>query len=209
MTYEIDPRLSGQTYDPQNFRDVADTELGRAVWAWLAREENVIRMETASYLERAAVEPLGPLLVEHFGAEIAEDRLKQLIGHMVRQIMEALGYELVQPGMRIAKGMFTTGARYQRPTEKRDRSMRITPEQRQAWLLKTAQSPFNQWLNAQVRDENGQLILGKLYDVARRHGVERPERYAHLNPGQQRMTLGLQLRARVAPSEYDPGSPER
>ncbi len=209
MTSEIDPRLSGQTYDPQNFRDIADTELGRAVWAWLARESNVIRMETASYLERAAVEPLGPLLVEHFGAEIAEDRLKQLIGHMVRQIMEALGYELVQPGMRIAKGMFTTGARYQRPAEKRDRSMRITPEQRQAWLLKTAQSPFNQWLNTQVRDENGQLILEKLYDVARRHGVERPERYAHLNPGQQRMTLGLQLRARVAPSEYDPGSPDR
>lgn len=209
MNFEFDPRLDGQTYDPQNFRDLAETDLGRAVWVWLARMDNVVRMETASYLERAAVEPLGPFLVEHFGPEIAEDRLKQLIGHMVRQIMEALGYELVQPGMRIAKGMFTTGARYQRPSEKRDRSMRITPEQRQAWLTKTAQSPFNRWLNAQVRDSNGQLVLEKLYDVARKYGVERPERYAHLNPGQQRMTLGLQVRSRVSPIEYGEDAAEQ
>src|SRR5258706_16462728 len=109
----IDHRLERCTYDPQNFRDIAETDLGRELWNWLRRRETAIRMETASYLERSAVEPLGPTLVADFGPDIAEDRLKQVIGHMVRQIMEALGYELVQPGMRIARGMFTTGARYQ------------------------------------------------------------------------------------------------
>lgn len=202
MTH-TDRRLKTFSYEPQNFRDVAETDFGHALLAWLTHRDNVIRMETASYLERAAVEPLGPHLVQHFGAEIAEDRMKQFIGHMVRQIMEHLGYELAQPGMRIAKGLFTTGARYQLPADSRDRSMRITPEQRQAWLQKTAESPFNVWLNSQVRNERGQLDLEKLYAVARRHGVERPERYERLNPGQQRMTLGLQLRSRVKPEEYE------
>lgn len=200
----IDPRLAALGYEPQNFRDLAESDLGRELWRWLRDRESVIRMETASYLERAAVEPLGPCLVEEFGPEIAEDRNKQFIGHMVRQVMEGLGYSLVQAGMRIARGMFTTGARYQLPGEERDRSMRITAEQRKAWLANTAQSAFNQWLNPQVRGPDGQLDLKRLYDVARRHGVDNPEKYSHLNPGQQRMTLGILLRRKVDPSLYEP-----
>lgn len=134
---------------------------------------------------------------------MAEDRYKQMIGHMVRQIMEALGYALVQPGARIAKGLFTTGARYQQESDKRDRTMRITREQRQAWLERTAKSPFNEWLNARVRRTDGKLDLEKLYSVAADYGINDCGAYKHLNPGQQRMTIGIKLRALVPPREYD------
>lgn len=203
MDKKLDHRVETLRYEPQNFRDVAEAEHGKRLWDWLRSHDNIIRMETASYLGRSAIEPLGPFLVRDFGAEIAEYRLKQAIGHMVRQIMEAIGYEHVQHTMRISsQGLFTTGSRYQLPTEKRDRSMKITREQRLAWLEKTAESPFNLWLNPQISDSEGKLDLDKLYEVARRYGIEKREKYKHLNPGQQRMNIGIQLRKVVDPKEY-------
>src|SRR5262245_9801225 len=80
--------------------------------------------------------------------------------------------------------------------------MRVTSEQRSAWLKKTADSPFNLWLNAQVRDADGGLDLGLLHDLAKRYGVDRQAQYAHLGPGQQRMNIGNMLRRRVPPVEY-------
>jgi hypothetical protein len=187
-------------YDPQNFRDVFETELGAGVWEFLIRPDNVIRMETASFLERAAVEPLAPGLVAEFGPDIAQDRIKQMIGHMVRQIMEAVGYEIDRPGLRITReSLFSSGARYQPQNQSRDRTMKITPEQRQAWLEKTAKSGFNVWLDQQVKGPDGKLDLERLYEVARRYGIEK--RYDHLNPGQQRMNIGVMLRTRVTHEE--------
>jgi len=203
MLHEIDDRLAQLRYDPQHFRDVAESEIGVALWNFLTRSDTVIRLETASYLERAAVEPIGPYLLAEFGPEVAEDRLKQTVGHMVRQVMEQLGYELVQPGVRMVKGMFTTGARYQLPAEQRDRAMKITREQRQAWLERTAASPFNVWLNGQVRDTDGKLNLDRLYSVAAQYGISGREGYAHLNPGQQRMTVGIKLRTKVPSSVFE------
>ena len=187
-------------YDPQNFRDVFETELGAGVWDFLIRPDNVIRMETASFLERAAVEPLAPGLVAEFGPDIAQDRIKQMIGHMVRQIMEAVGYEIDRPGLRITReSLFSSGARYQPQNQNRDRTMKITPEQRQAWLEKTAKSSFNIWLDQQVKGPEGKLDLDRLYEVARRYGIDK--RYDHLNPGQQRMNIGVMLRTRVSQEE--------
>lgn len=78
--------------------------------------------------------------------------------------------------------------------------MRITREQRKAWQAKTADSPFNRWLDGQVKRSDGTLALAKLYEVARRWGIEK--RYDHLNPGHQRMIVGVMLRSRVPESEY-------
>jgi hypothetical protein len=195
-------QLDNLNYDPQNFRDLFVTDLGKAIWEFLTRPDNVIRMETASYLDRAAVEPLSPGLVSEFGPEIGQDRIKQMVGHMVRQIMEALGHEIDRPGLRITReSLFSSGARYRRRDHLRDRSMRITPDQRQAWLERTAKSPFNQWLDRQVKGADGRLNLERLYEVARKYGIER--RYDHLNAGQQRMNIGVMLRARVSQQEIE------
>ncbi len=83
----------------------------------------------------------------------------------------------------------------------RDRRMTITREQREAWLKNTADSPFNRWLDRQVKSSDGTLDLDKLYEVARRYRIEK--RYDHLNPGQQRMNIGVMLRNRVPAEEYE------
>ena len=75
----------------QNFRDLYETEVGGELWGFLTRPDNVLRMETASQLERAALEPLASGLVTEFGDEVRDDRTKQMLGHMTRQIMEARG----------------------------------------------------------------------------------------------------------------------
>lgn len=203
MHFQIDSRLTDLIYNSASFKDIGEGIIGRVLWTWLQRSDNVIRMETASYLERSAIEPLGLYLLLEFGEDVAEDRCKQMIGHMTRQIMEKLGYELVQKSMTISKGMFSTGARYQRADEKRDRSMRITKEQRESWLTKTANTPFNIWLKKEVVDENGKLDLNRLYAIAAKYGITDIERYKSLNPGQQRMTIGNRLRSIVPPTVYE------
>src|SRR5687768_1486993 len=98
------------TYDPQNFGDLYATPLGGAVWEFLNLPENILRMETASFLERPAVEPLSSELLKEFGSEVAQDRVKQMIGHMVRQVMEGRNYTVAQQGVRITRNrVFSTG----------------------------------------------------------------------------------------------------
>jgi len=201
MTDHHMPDLSGLDYDPKNFKDLAETDLGKAIWDFLKRPDNLVRMETATLLERAAVEPLAPGFVAEFGDEARDDRIKQMIGHMTRQIMEALGFEHDRNGLRITRAsLFTSGAIYRRP-DRPKRTMTITKEQREAWVKNTARSPFNMWLDRQVKRPDGTLDLEKLYAVARTYGIEK--RYDRLNPGQQRMNIGVMLRKRVPETEYE------
>lgn len=196
------PDLRALVYQSQNFRDMYETEVGQEIWSFMKRPENVVRMETATFLERAAVEPLAPGLLTEFGPDVAEDRFKQMIGHMARQIMEAIGYEIERPGLRITReSLFSTAARYRKPGEDRDRSMKISKEQRVAWQKKTASSPFNRWLEKEVKRSDGTLDLESLYAIAHEFGIEK--RYDHLTPGQQRMTIGIKLRKAVPPSQYE------
>lgn len=92
--------LSNLKYDAQSFRDLYESELGQELWGILTRADNIIRMETATFLEQAAVEPLGPELLNcaGLGIWVNDDRVKQMVGHMARQIMEHLGYEMTDRG---------------------------------------------------------------------------------------------------------------
>jgi hypothetical protein len=56
------------------------------------------------------------------------------------------------------------------------------------------------WLDGQVKQPDGTLDLEKLYKVAQRYGIGK--RYERLNPGQQRMNVGVMLRTRVPHEEY-------
>lgn len=87
-----------------------------------------------------------------------------------------------------------------------ERTMRVTPEQREAWAANTAAGPFNRWLDLQVRDGSGAFDLERLYALAERYGIRKRNEYAHLNPGQQRMNLGNMLRRVVPESEYEGGT---
>ncbi len=98
-----------------SFSDIADTNLGKELWAFLTSHESLIMMETASYLSKPALEPLQPSLLERFGDEVKRDRVKQMLGKMVRQIMEERGYALDQVGVRLKQNsLFLSAARYKK-----------------------------------------------------------------------------------------------
>src|SRR3954451_10655298 len=140
---------------------------------------------------------------ESSGQDPRDERVKQMIGHMARQIMESLGYEVDRLGMRLVRqSLFTTAARYRHPQQHRVGKMMITREQRLAWQENTARSPFNEWLDPQVKRPDGTLDLDKLYEIAKSYGIT--ERYEHLNPGQRRMNIGIKLRTRVPKEIYEP-----
>ena len=58
------------------------------IWTCLNGPENVIRMETATFPSRPAVEPLSPYLLERFGDQAGEASINQMCGHMIRQVLE-------------------------------------------------------------------------------------------------------------------------
>jgi hypothetical protein len=101
-------------YEAGRYKSTFDSESGQEIWNFLVQPENIIRMETATYLSRPAIEPLSPLLRERFGELSKKDRIKQMMGHMVRQIMEHRGYALQQGNVKIssANSIFSRASRY-------------------------------------------------------------------------------------------------
>lgn len=101
-------------YAPGRFNSTYETNNGPKVWQFLNQFENVVRMETATYLSRPAAEPLSPFLLSEFGPSIKEDRMKQMIGHMIRQVLEANGYQMDRSNVRITTNgnIFSSASRY-------------------------------------------------------------------------------------------------
>jgi hypothetical protein len=141
---------SGLEYQGRHFNHVSYI-VERALWAFLTRPDNIVRMETATSLDRAAVEALSGPLIAEFGIEIDQREVKQVIGHMVKQIMESLGYE-AERTLRITRpGLFTSGLAFRRIATSRDRSMPVTKEERRARLGTVQGDAFGAWFDSQVR----------------------------------------------------------
>ena len=60
--------------------DLAGTPRGEALWAFLNEKDSLIRLETATYLRRPALEGVQEQLLERFGPEIKGWRWKQMMG---------------------------------------------------------------------------------------------------------------------------------
>jgi hypothetical protein len=86
--------------------------------------------------------------------------------------------------------------------------MKISKERREHWEQNTRDDAFNRWLKPQITGPGGALDLDRLYAVAEGFGLDGRDRYAHLNPGQQRMTLGNRLRRAVPRAVYENGAAE-
>jgi hypothetical protein len=110
-------------YDPGSFSDLFHTPMGQALWAYLNEHDNLIRMDTATFLGRPAAEPLSPGLIAKFGDQVKQPRIKQFIGHMIRQILERRAYRIDRQNVRIRKiewQMFTSATRYKLSTGNKD-----------------------------------------------------------------------------------------
>lgn len=105
-------------FNAGNFSDLAESGFGKRLWAFMNERETVVRMEAATYLSRPALEVVQPYLIERFGNEVSNennDRIKQMIGKMARQVMEHHGYQLDQMGVRLRRNeLFLSAARYKK-----------------------------------------------------------------------------------------------
>lgn len=105
------------SYSPDKFANEYATPEGQLLWQILNRDDNLARMETATDLGQPALKPLEDVLLTEMGSIITEGRMKQMAGHMVRQIMEANGFEHDVDGIRLASAPFFKASRYRRPNQ--------------------------------------------------------------------------------------------
>jgi hypothetical protein len=100
-------------YSAGNFSDLAELKLGKSLWKFLNREDNIIRMETATELGKTAAEAVSKNLLKEFGDDVKINRIKQMIGHMIRQVMENQGYQIDTQNVKVGdKRLFTKASRY-------------------------------------------------------------------------------------------------
>ncbi len=199
MSQKID--LSGFRYRQGHFTLGCPIVQG-SVWNCVLRPENIIRMEAVTAVGRPAVEALsGPLVLE-FGREIAQPSINQMIGHMVRQVMEALEYEVDRERVRITRPcLFATGMTFRRPGQPRSRSVTVTAEHRREWLNTAETDEFNCWLDGIIANADGTTDLERLCGVAAKWEIK----LWGYHPILDRIKLGIILRGRVAPAEYESG----
>lgn len=102
-------------YNPETFTALYNTPMGVSTWALLNEPVNITRLETSTALGRPGIEGIEAPLLEHCGEAILDDRFKRMVGHMVRQILERLGYVIDQSNVKITNGaLFSRGTRYRR-----------------------------------------------------------------------------------------------
>jgi len=106
------------TYNPIHFAQLYATPLGERLWQFLNQPENVVRLKTAADLGHAAVEGIAEELLGQFDPELLADRVKQMIGHMVRQVLEYEGYVISTQNAKITGGApFSRGTKYKKRDE--------------------------------------------------------------------------------------------
>ncbi|WP_253344436.1 hypothetical protein [Sphingobium sp. OAS761] len=115
--------------------------MGQRIWAFLTRPDVVARLETASELSKPAVEGIEEQLLEEFREEILADRVKQMVGHMVRQILEQRNWVLDQTDVKVQSVPFSKAARYRRADWITFHAFRNTSDPRDVALTDRRQNP--------------------------------------------------------------------
>jgi hypothetical protein len=153
-----------------------------ALWDFLYRPDTVTSLRTATAMGRPAIEGISNSLVAEFGGEIDDRAVKQVIRHMVKIRMEALGYVVDKPRARTRSGSFSTGMTF-RPA------------------IPSESDSFNRWLDPQVRSPDGGIDPEKLAHVAHEWGVSFSAKDCSI--AIRRLELGALLRAVVPKSDYE------
>ncbi len=130
------------TYKPTpHFQALADSETGKAILNYLTEPDTIREMCFAVSLGHSPVEGLSFLRAK-VGDVAFEKPYRRLIGHAIRQIMEAEGFEYVGSQFRTKSDCgFVTGARYKKPGEqvwprlKVETPVEVPREERASMLL--------------------------------------------------------------------------
>jgi hypothetical protein len=97
----------------------------RTLWEFVSSRENIIRMITATELKKTAAEGLATRFLYHFSKlpHVSEiNQFKQMVGYMIKVIMELFGYQVSQRRVQIVNDglgnttgkppFFSTASRY-------------------------------------------------------------------------------------------------
>ncbi len=128
-------------YNPDKFASLYESDLGQRLWAFLTQPENIARLETASELSKPAVEGIEEQLLHEFREEVLADRVKQMIGHMVRQILEQRDWVLDQSDVKVQSVPFIKATRYRRPDWFTFHAFRNTSDPRDVAITDRRQNP--------------------------------------------------------------------
>lgn len=102
-----------QKFDAGSFAKLSQTPTGRKIWEFLQEPKSIKQMKAATARKRPAVEGIQDELLARFGDEVRADRIKQMIGLMVLQIMKHQGYD--KKGVKISsKNPFSSGTLYEK-----------------------------------------------------------------------------------------------
>lgn len=129
------------TYIPEKFASLFATPLGQRLWTFLTRPDNVARLETASELSKPAVEGIAEQLLAEFREDVLTHRVKQMAGHMVRQILEQRGWVLDQTDVKVRSVPFIKATRYRRPDWSTFHVFRNTSDPRDVVITDRRQNP--------------------------------------------------------------------
>ena len=128
-------------YSPEKFALLYASKLGQRVWAYLTLPDILARLETACELSKPAVEGIEEQLLKEFREEILADRVKQMVGHVVRQILEQRGWVLNQTDVKVQSVPFSKAARYRRADWITFHAFRNTSDPRDVALIDRRQNP--------------------------------------------------------------------
>ena len=128
-------------YNPERFSSLYASALGQRLWDFLTQPENVARLETASELSKPAVEGIEEQLLEEFREDVLANRVKQMVGHMVRQIMEQRDWVLDQTDVKVRSVPFSKATRYRRPDWFTFHAFRNTGDPRDVVITDRRQNP--------------------------------------------------------------------
>ena len=128
-------------YNPEKFASLYASALGQRLWAFLTRPEIVARLETASELCKPAVEGIEEQLLAEFREDVLAHRVKQMVGHMVRQIMEQRDWVLDQTDVKVRSVPFSKATRYRRSDWFTFHAFRNTADPRDVVITDRRQNP--------------------------------------------------------------------
>ena len=129
-------------YNPEKFKSLYEFPLGDRLWGFLNSEEIVARLIAFSEANRPAVHGIEEALLEEFGDAVCENRVKQMIGHMVRQIMEQRGWVIDQQNVSVFSLPFIKATRYRRIDRCRYFVFRHSKDLRNLCLVKDRSIPL-------------------------------------------------------------------
>ena len=101
-------------YNPEKFASLSESDIGQRICSFLTKPATIARLETASELGKPAVKGIEEQLLEEFREDVLVDRVKQMVGHMVRQILEQRDWVLDQSDVKVQSVPFSKAARYRR-----------------------------------------------------------------------------------------------